>query len=356
MSLTEKRKHAPRKPIDPVHKPNRIIIFGMVLVALVALGLFGIVELMREGTFDNQRLCDAVKNAAAALLVGGILSLIFEFVLQRQASKATEQALQETFTPVTELLDTQHNILQKMLVKAQETMDLSHVMTVAQHVGIINIFKDRKELFDRELKTRLQQDDLKRIFMVGVSLRDFFAGDAPLYDVTTALNERIKHQKKHKEKALKIQAVIMRGDCEDADVRIEVEEGDEFKAAGKKSGGNWREKSRLWSDYKRVTDAWSLHFDQIELFEFDHLPTAWVVLIESLIQGKGDLYIEQYHYGRLSQSKIGIGEFYSCLGGRYPVFKFGEGTVYSIFRNHVVTLMNNSQESCKSTDSNADPR
>ena len=113
------------------YRPSRVIALGMVCVVLVSLGLFGFVELMRGGTFDSERLCDAVRTAASALLVGGVLSLIFEIVIQRQASKAADQALRATFAPVTEGLRQQQAILEAMLRTADRTMDLSHVMGVS---------------------------------------------------------------------------------------------------------------------------------------------------------------------------------------------------------------------------------
>ena len=280
----------------------------------------------------------SLRDAATSLLVGATIALIFEIVVQRRASKASELVVRRSLAPISSFLSSLQIQLEDLHQKARATVELSHVMTVAQHTGIADIFENRRELFEKEIKARLAQADVKRILMVGVSLRDFFAGDSPLYETMTALNEKIRSLNKCGKEAPEVCAIIMKGDCEDADLRITIEEGTEFRNFEQNlNTKNWREKSRLWSDYKRVTDSWELHFDQVKLYEFNHLPTGWVLLIESNEPVKNAVYIEQYHYGRLSQGMSG-NAIYSCLGGKCPVFKFGQGDVYEIFRNHLYAL------------------
>jgi hypothetical protein len=319
-------------------KPSKVLAVALALIVLFSLALFGLVEILNTRPVGLDAASKALRDAATALLVGATIALIFELVVQRRASKASEAAVARSLAPIRSFLSILQAQLKDLHEKARETVALSHVMTVAEQTGMVDIFENRRQLFDRELKARLTQNDIKRILLVGVSLRDFFAGDAPLYGTMTALNERMRLLKLERKEATEISAIIMKGNCANADLRITIEEGKEFRNVEQQTRGrNWREKSRLWSDYKRVTDAWELHFDQVDLYEFDHLPTAWVVLIESRDPGKSVVYVEQYHYGRLTRGG-GSDAFYSCLGGKCPVLKYGEGEVFGIFRNHLQAL------------------
>lgn len=331
---------------DTKSRPNRIVIYALALILLFSLGLFGIVEIINTKQMGMETLSRSLRDAATALLVGGAIALIFEMVVQSRASKASEAVVQKSLKPIQDFLSSLQTQLEDLHQKARATVELSHVMTVAQHTVIVDIFENRRELFEREIKNRLLQTDINRILMVGVSLRDLFAGDAPLYETMTALNERIRNLREKDKEALKVCAIIMKGDCADADLRITIEEGTEFREAEQqqaKEGGNWREKSRLWSDYKRVMDSWELHFDQIDLYEFEHLPTGWVMLIESKEPAKSAVYVEQYHYGRLNRGVSGDA-IYSCLGGKCPVLKFAHGDAYEIFKNHLGALCDASQK------------
>ncbi|MBM4048173.1 MAG: hypothetical protein FJ279_23975 [Planctomycetes bacterium] len=316
-------------------RPSRILLAALVFIVLFALGLFGVVDVLRTKSTGLDALCGGLRDAATALLVGATIALIFEVVVQRRASKASESVVQKSLAPIRSFLSDLQVRLEDLHAKSRATVELSHVMTVAQHTGITDIFENRKELFDREVRKRLEQPDVKRILMVGVSLRDFFAGDAPLYETMTALNETIRRLRREKKPTPEVAAVIMKGDCADADLRITIEEGTEFRDTERQlHGESWREKSRLWSDWKRVTDSWELHFDQVALYEFEHLPTGWVLLLESSDPAKSAVYVEQYHYGRLNRGPSD-NAIYSCLGGKCPVLKFAHGDAYEIFRNHL---------------------
>jgi len=318
---------------DPA-RPSKTIIVAFLILGMISLVLIGAPEWVRAWISGQLDIFRVARDAGTALLVGGVIALIFELVIQQQANKAAARTFTAVFRPVRQELERTREQLVHVMQKTERTMQLAHVMAVADHLGIQDIFRNRQELFEQELKGRLLQDDIRALFLVGVSLRDFFAADAPLYSVMTEINEQNK--RKESDDRVEIHAVIMQGDCEDANLRIEVEEGTEFVNAQKAAASiNWREKSRLWSDYRRVTDCLGLHFDQVQAREFSHLPTSWVALIESRTPHRCAVYIEQYHYGRIESE----GSFYSCLGGKYPILKFGPGSVYEIFHNHVETMV-----------------
>jgi len=342
---------APEHDVPAQHMPGpypaRVVAWGMGLVVAIGIVMFGIADLLQNRQGGGLDVPSAVRHAATALIVGGVIATIFELVIHRQASAAMHQVMHSTFGPVADALIQQTKVLDESISKAQEAIQVSHVMAVAQHVGLVDIFRDRRELFDKELRERLTAPDVKAVRMLGVSLRDVFAGDGPLYETFARLYSEIESGQSQVE----LEATVMRGDCQDADLRIEVEEGAEFMQQQKTTGkrGNWRAKSRLWGDYKRVTDSWELHFTQVTLCEFDHLPTAWVMLIESRNPEDSAVYVEQYHYGRIGITRHGYGHLYSCLGGKVPVLKFRPGTTYEIFRNHLQVMRSYSKPLCLGT-------
>jgi len=318
--------------------PAKIIICGMGLIVVVGLLMFGLADRLAQGWELGFDAPESLRHAATALIVGGVIAIVFEMVIHRQASAAFRQVLRLTFRPVVEGLQQQAARLDESIKTADKAIKLSHVMAVAQTVGISDIFRDRHELFERELRVRLEGRDIKALRMMGVSLRDMFAGDGPLYEVLARLNDEVQRGRR-----TVMEAIIMKGDCADADLRIEVEEGAEFARLQRTSvSPNWRRKSRLWKDYERVTDSWELHFKGVELYEFDHLPTAWVMLVEAENPGDCAVYVEQYHYGRIGITTHGRGGLYSCLGGKVPVLKFAPGTAYEIFRNHLEIMKHHS--------------
>ena len=173
-------------------RPSKLIIMAMSLILVFSLGLFGIVEVLNTKHAGLEAISLSLRDAATSLLVGATIALIFEIVVQRRASKASELVVRRSLAPISSFLSSLQIQLEDLHQKARATVELSHVMTVAQHTGIADIFENRRELFEKEIKARLAQADVKRILMVGVSLRDFFAGDSPLYETMTALNEKIR--------------------------------------------------------------------------------------------------------------------------------------------------------------------
>ena len=319
--------------------PAKVIICGMGLVVVIGMLMFGLADRLAQGWKVGFDAPASLRHAATALIVGGVIAMVFEMVIHRQASAAMRQVLRSTFRPVVEELQQQTTKLNESIETADKAIQLSHVMAVAQDVGLVDIFRDRKELFANELETRLKEErDITAIRMIGVSLRDLFGGDGPLYEILGWLHNALETG----DLELTLEAVIMRGNCEDADLRIEVEEGSEYAQQQRaQEMQNWRSMSRLWSDYERVVNSWKLHFTKVDLREFDHLPTAWVMLVESRIPANSAVYVEQYHYGRATM-RPGENEYYSCLGGHVPVLKFGPGETFSIFSNHLDVMLQKS--------------
>jgi len=315
--------------------PRVRVVAPMIALIVVALVIFGVCD--AQGYLGEMNKLMVLRDLATAILVGGVIGLLYELLLQRQVIRVVTAVFRARFAPIEAGLRRHTGALQQIVAE-------SHVMAVAQRLEIQDIFSDRTELFDRELRRRLANaGDISKLYLVGISLRDFMDHARPggLFSLMIDLDIRAAEAARMPDSCvLDIRAVIMRGDCLDAHLRIAMEEGYSLaeENAGRLSDDD-RKDSQLWRDYQVVVADWGNYFEKVELREFDHLPTSWIVLVESANPTRSAVYIEQYHCGRPGSGA----QRYICLGGTYPVLKFGPGAVYKVLYNHVEALLKCSQ-------------